>query len=374
MIVASVIIVSLYCFIIIAFSIGFHLVEDFELKKITQTTKFTVIIPLRNEELSLPTLLKSIQEINYPNELFEIIFVDDASKDGSVKIIERFFANTQNDIKVINNIRKTGSPKKDAINTAIDLSKFDWIITTDADCSLPKNWLSSFDAFIQKKNPKLIVAPVTYTVNNGFLEQFQLLDFLSLQGSTIGGFGINKPFLCNGANLCYNKQAFKEVNGFEGNESIASGDDIFLLEKISESYPKKIHYLKSIEVIVKTEPQHNFKELVNQRVRWAAKSTAYNNPFSKLISIAVVAMNALLVVLIFTSLFGYTSWQFLLFLFTIKFLVDIILIFKTASFFKQLNVLRHFVISSLLYPFFIMFVMIVSLKSGYSWKGRQFKK
>ena len=377
MIAASVIIVSLYCFIIIAFSIGFHLVDDFELENVTQTNKFTVIIPFRNEERSLPTLLKSIQELDYPKELFEIIFVDDASEDGSVDIISQFinkrsFGSTN--IHIINNNRKTGSPKKDAINTAIDIGQFDWIITTDADCIVPKNWLLSFDAFIQKNKPKLIVAPVTYTINNRFLEQFQLLDFLSLQGSTIGGFGINKAFLCNGANLCYSKQVFKKVNGFDGNEFIASGDDIFLLEKISKSNPNKVHYLKSKEAIIKTEPQHTFKKLVNQRVRWAAKSTAYNDPFSKLVSIVVFAMNAFLIILLLTSVLGYNSWQLLLFLFVLKFLVDLILIFKTAAYFKQLHVLKHFVMSSLLYPFFIMFVIIVSLKSDYSWKGRQFKK
>jgi cellulose synthase/poly-beta-1,6-N-acetylglucosamine synthase-like glycosyltransferase len=379
MIVATVIIASLYCIIIIAFSIGFHLVDDFELEKITRTTKFTVIIPFRNEEKALLSLLMSIKQLNYPQELFEIIFVDDGSEDGSVEFINEFinrrpFDCAQGDIKVLNNNRKTGSPKKDAINTAIAKSNFDWIITTDADCSLPKNWLLTFDAFIQKNKPKLIVAPVTYTTNNRFIEQFQLLDFLSLQGSTIGGFGINKPFLCNGANLCYSKQAFKEVNGFEGNASIASGDDIFLLEKISASYPKKVHYLKSSEAIVKTEPQHNFKELVNQRVRWATKSTAYKNPFSKLVSLSVFAMNALLIILLLTSILGYNSQQFLLFLFVLKFLVDIILIFKTATFFKQLYILKYYLLGSLLYPLFIMFVIIVSLKSGYNWKGRQFKK
>ena len=387
MISALVIIVSLYCFIIIAFSIGFNLVDDFELENIPQSTKFTVIIPFRNEALSLSTLLTSIQELNYPNELFEIIFVDDASDDSSVDIINEFInkspfnrhdrsvqAGAQDNIKIINNNRKTGSPKKDAINLAIALSNFDWIITTDADCTIPKNWLLTFDAFIQKKNPKLTVAPVTYTINNRFLEQFQLLDFLSLQGSTIGGFGINKAFLCNGANLCYSKQTFKEVNGFEGNTSIASGDDIFLLEKISANYPNKVHYLKSREAIVKTEPQQTLKELVSQRVRWASKSTAYKNPFSKIVSLSVFTMNALLVLLLFTCIFGYTSWPLFLLIFSIKFLTDFILLFKTAIFFNQLHVLKHFVISSLLYPFFIMFVVIATLKSGYSWKGRQFKK
>jgi cellulose synthase/poly-beta-1,6-N-acetylglucosamine synthase-like glycosyltransferase len=377
--VLSLLIAIPYYALIISFIFGFDMIKPFKSPKKESENRFSIIIPFRNEERSLPTLLKSIEELDYPKELFEIIFVDDSSEDDSVDIINEFinkrpFDSHQGDIHIINNNRKTGSPKKDAINTAIDTAHFDWIITTDADCTFPKNWLLSFDAFIQKNKPKLIVAPVTYMSNNRFFEQFQLLDFLSLQGSTIGGFGIKKPFLCNGANLCYSKQAFNEVSGFDGNSSIASGDDIFLLEKINTKYPNKVHYLKTIEVIVKTEPQHSFKELVNQRVRWAAKSTSYNNPFGKFVSLSVFAMNALLIVLLLTSILGYNSWQLLLFLFVLKFLVDLILIFKTATFFKQLNILKNFSLSSLLYPFFIMFVIIVSLKSRYTWKGRQFKK
>jgi len=379
--VLSLLIAVPYYALIVSFIFGFDVIKPFKSKEKEPENRFTIIIPFRNEERSLPTLLKSILKLDYPKELFEIIFVDDDSEDDSAEIIKRGldtkFLNeniTVPDFKMLNNNRKTGSPKKDAINMAIDIAKFDWIITTDADCIIPKNWLLSFDAFIQIKKPKLVVAPVTFASNNHFIEQFQLLDFLSLQGSTIGGFGINKPFLCNGANLCYSKLAFKEVDGFDGNASIASGDDIFLLEKIYTKFPNQVHYLKSIEAVVKTEPQHSFKELINQRVRWAAKSTAYNNPFSKLVSLSVFAMNALLVLLLFTGIIGYPSWSLFSLFFGIKFLIDFILLFKTATFFEQLYALKHFVISSLLYPFFIMFVIIVSLKSGYSWKGRQFKK
>lgn len=58
---------------------------------------------------------------------------------------------------------------------------------------------------------------------------------MSLMGSTIGSFGIKHPFLCNGANLCYHKKAFFEVEGFKDNDTIASGDDIFFNAKNDKS-------------------------------------------------------------------------------------------------------------------------------------------
>jgi len=38
--------------------------------------------------------------------------------------------------------------------------------------------------------------------------------------------------MCNGANLAYEKQAFFDVNGFEGIDDVASGDDMLLMHKL----------------------------------------------------------------------------------------------------------------------------------------------
>ncbi len=379
MILAAIIISFFYCLLISSLFIGFDLVASFQPTKSAQNTRFSIIIPFRNEASNLPKLLQSITTLIYPTNNYELIFVDDDSEDNSVQIIEAYIKSrpldsSQVDIKILNNIRRTNSPKKDAILTAIQQASFEWIITTDADCLIPQKWLQVFDQFINKTSPKLIVGPVAYSSKNNLLEGFQHLDFLSLMGSTIGGFGIRKPFLCNGANLCYHKQAFFEIEGFEGNAEIASGDDVFLLEKMIQKYPNDVHYLKSENAIVTTPPQTTFKQLINQRTRWAAKSVAYKNTFSQLVSLIVLTMNLYIMALFLGSIFQLNSWHLLIVVFSIKFCLDFLLIFKTSRFFKQQRVLKYYLISSLLYPLFIMFVLINSLKSGYSWKGRAFKK
>lgn len=384
-------ITTLYLLLIGSFVIGFGKVKEFRHKPTASKHSFSIVVPFRDEAENLPDLLKSLEQLNYPKNKYESIFVDDDSQDDSVATIERFLTVVGNDKKgldtksakadsarpdtqVIRNIRKTTSPKKDAINTAIKQATYDWIITTDADCIVSKNWLQIIDAFIQQTQSEFIVAPVTYNSTKTFLDRFQLLDFLSLQGTTIGTFGINKPFLCNGANLCYSKAIFNKVNGFEGNSNIASGDDIFLLEKVLKKHPDKVHYLKSLDALVTTKPQPTFKNLLQQRIRWAAKSSGYSNWFSKLVAISVLAMNALLIVLLMTTILGYFQWKYLLFIFIMKFIIDTVLFLKTTSFFKQQSVLSSVFMSSFIYPFFSMFVVMVSLTSSFNWKGRQFKK
>ncbi|MFY0713271.1 glycosyltransferase [Seonamhaeicola sp. NFXS20] len=374
MVIISIIIILVYLFLIGSFAFGFDKVKPFKLKDTIAKTTFTVIIPFRNEAENLPSLLESIIKLEYPNHLFEVIFVDDESDDNSVEIINKFIAKSQNNIEIIKNERTSNAPKKDAITTAIKIAKNEWILTTDADCILPKYWLDCYDEFIQQHQSKCIVAPVTYNKINDFLNRFQLLDLLSLQGTTIGGFGIKKPFLCNGANFGYQKSAFNELNGFKGNSNIASGDDIFLLEKMVKTFPENVHYLKNEHAIVNTKPQQSWVLLIEQRLRWASKANAYTNWFSKLTGLIVLLTNALIISLGLLSVLSVFNVKIFLYLFFIKFNIDFFLIYKSASFFNQKEALQSYPLALIFYPFFSVYVAILSVFTTYKWKGRTFKK
>ncbi|MFK7833620.1 MAG: glycosyltransferase [Winogradskyella sp.] len=385
----------LYLLVIGMLVYGFDKVDNFKLQDLSAKTKFSIVIPFRNEAEHLHTLLDSIAKLNYPKSLFEIILVNDESEDDSVSIIESFCSkqpfkyfntkhpslsatevihNNRGQIYCIDNIRSSNSPKKDAITSAIQVSKFDWIITTDADCILPKYWLDTFDEYIQLHQPNSIVAPVKYHVKTSFLNRFQSLDFLSLQGATIGGFGVKKPLMCNGANFAYRKSEFISVNGFEGNDSISSGDDLFLLQKFLEKDAKKVQYLKSVKTIVTTQPAKNFDDLVQQRLRWASKTSHYKSWFVKLVGVIVLLGNLAILALILAVLLEITFPKIAAALVVIKFSIDFLLLFKTARFFKQENVLLSYVFASLLYPFFNVSIAFLSFFTSYRWKGRTFKK
>ncbi|MCF7559938.1 glycosyltransferase [Sabulilitoribacter multivorans] len=381
MIVVSLIITILYLLLIGSFVFGFDKIKLFILQDTAPKTKFSVIIPFRNEADNLPGLLKSIESLNYPKELFEVFLVDDASEDDSVEIIHKVLDTipttigiTRTYIKIIPNKRVTNSPKKDAITTAINYAKHEWIITTDADCVFPKYWLDSFDEFIQKNKAVCIVGPIILSQQNNFLGRFQLLDILSLQGATIGGFGIRQPFMCNGANLAYTKAVFNQVNGFDGNESIASGDDIFLLEKIAKKHPKKLHYLKCENSIVTTKPQPSWSELTSQRIRWAGKASAYNNWFGKFTGLVVLLMNSLVIVGLLLSIIGVLNFKIWCYVLIIKFNIDFFLIYKSASFFNQKETLLSFIPSFFIYLFFSVYIAFISFFLSYKWKGRTFNK
>ena len=375
MVILSVFILTVYIILIIDLVRGFNRLPEFIPEKTTPQNNFTIIVPFRNEAKNLPSLLESFSVLNYNVDKFEIILVNDDSLDDFQKIVDEFTAkNSTIQFRIIQNIRKSLSPKKDAIETAIKKAQFGWIVTTDADCEVPNNWLNNFNSFIQKNKVKMIVAPVIYTVENKFLQHFQNLDFLSLQGTTIGSFGMNRPFMCNGANLCYAKEAFFEVNGFDRNNEIASGDDVFLMEKILDKFPLGVKYIKNIESIVKTKPQSNLKELIQQRIRWAAKTGSTKSMFGKMVGLIVLTTNFYWILLLVLALFQQISWQYVGLFFLVKLNIDFVLLYKTTEFFKQKESMKKYLYSSFIYPFFNVYVAIASFFKGYQWKGREFRK
>lgn len=354
---------------------GFSKIHTYKSSDIKPKTYFAIVVPFRNESTNLPHLLESFKKLEYPKALFEIILVDDFSEDDSVKLIYNWrMENGEYHTTLLENLRISNSPKKDAITRAIPIIKNEWIITTDADCIVPEKWLLTLDNYIQNHDVSMIVGSVSYDCKKSFLHHFQQLDLLSLQGATMGSFGLGLGFMCNGANFCYTKSIFQELNGFIGNNNTASGDDVFLVQKAMQSRSfgtEKVHYLRSKSNIVSTKPMNSWKALFYQRVRWASKTGSYESVFGKDLAVIVFAGNLGLVLGFLVCFLKLFSWEVFIILFLMKFTIDFILLKKTNSFFTKKR-MRFLILSSLLYPFFCVSVALFSLYGKYEWKGRRF--
>ncbi len=221
-----------------------------------------------------------------------------------------------------------------------------------------KNWLKVFDEKIITTGAKMIAGPVKIyslqpTEDKGlklFLA-FQEMDFMSLQIAGAGGFGLDQAFMCNGANFCYSRSAFYDVDGFSGNDDISSGDDVFLLQKFVKN-KLKVAFLKSKEAIVLTKPQPDLSSLISQRIRWAAKTPAYESWFAKFIGFTVLLLNLSLVIGFALSLFNLITYATILLAFLFKLLIDLFLLYKSAQFLYMKDVLRNYFWIILVYTFF----------------------
>ena len=278
------------------------------------TNSFSIIIPARNEEDNIGVLLQSIIHQNYPSSLWEVFVIDDFSTDSTAQIVQSI-GNKYPNIKLVElskvlNGKQLNAYKKKAIETGINLANNEWIVTTDADCTASSNWLKTLDAYIKENNPVFVGGPVAFTNDGSRLQTFQCIDFMALQGITAAAVSAGLHAMCNGANLAYKKEVFTEVNGFRGIDNIASGDDMLLMNKIKNAYPKRMGYVFNPDSIIHTAPMPTLKGFLNQRIRWASKTNKYKDVSVIIVLWMVLLLNICLVLIPFLSilspiLFGY---------------------------------------------------------------------
>jgi cellulose synthase/poly-beta-1,6-N-acetylglucosamine synthase-like glycosyltransferase len=245
------------------------------------------------------------------------------------------------------------------------------ILTTDGDCRVGPDWVASVVAMYEKTGAKLISGPVTFQREKLLTDYLQTVEFSSLIGSGASSMAMGVASMCNGANLAYQKSIFEEVEGFKGNEHIASGDDEFLMHKIATKYPKDLYFLKSPQAIVQTVAHKNWSGFYGQRKRWASKWKHYNNPLTIALAIYVFSCNASLVILPLLGLLGILSWKLVGVLFILKWVPEWLFIGGVLSFLKKLTSIPFIPLVQILYPFYVTLFGLVAQKPTYLWKDRR---
>ena len=341
------------------------------------TTGITILIPARNEAEYIEKCLTSILNNQYPEHLLEIIVIDDHSTDNTAELAIKILKNRGKVIflKDYLNNETINSYKKKALEIGVESATHQWIITTDADCFAPEQWLQSMAFLKESENTQLIVAPVNIFRKNEnlVLYYFQSLDFLTLQGLTVSMLQLNLGSMCNGANMGFSKKAFQQVEGYKNIDHIASGDDLLLMEKIQKEFPEEVRYLKSTSAIMQTEAQKTWKDLFNQRIRWASKNDKYQNKKMIGILFLIFFFNFLLTLGCILAIWNKDYWKIITMLFIIKVGTEIIFLFPVAKFYNKTKELWFFLFLQPLHILYVVFIGLLGKFGTYSWKGRVVK-
>lgn len=338
------------------------------------STFFTVIIPARNEEQHIEACVYSILNGTYSKDHFEIWVVDDHSTDRTPFIVEEI-ARQYHHVHLLKLADHVSDPalvayKKKAIELAVAKSKGNWIVTTDADCKLPVEWLRLMNHFICTHDVVMVAAPVIFQEDEEVHSIFQTIDFMTLQGITAAAVSAGVHAMCNGANLAYEKKAFLEVNGFAGIDHKASGDDMLLMSKLKEKFPGKIGFLYHPNAVVTTYPMPSWKAFINQRVRWASKSSQYKDLSILAVLVIVYMWNLSLFLLPFLGFWYPGIWLMTLLLIGYKALIEFSFVIPVARFFKKLDLLNWFIVLQPLHIGYMVIAGWLGNMSRYTWKGR----
>lgn len=362
----------IYLFVVFGFIRGWHKLIPFQYQKRTSTTAVSIIVAARNEGESIHRTIEALLAQDYDKSLTEIIFIDDHSTDNTAEIIRSYAAEG---VKLISlrEDRALNSYKKKAIQTAIGQSAGSLIITTDADCRMGITWLKTVVAFYEEKRYKMISSPVAYDEEKSFFERSQSLEFLYLIGLGASTIGNNQPSTCNGANLAYEKEAFYEVGGFQGIDDLASGDDELLLHKIAARYDNQIGFLKNRDAIVYTHAKPALGEFLQQRRRWASKSTRYKNKSIIVLGVFIWFFNLSILLNLVAGIFLSGYLKIVLIQLILKIGIEFVFLTDMTSFAKRRSLLVLLPVLNVFHVLYIIYIGVAGNSGKYNWKGRMVK-
>ena len=330
-------------------------------------SRVALLVPFRDEAEHLPGLMELLDRNAYP--LGEVIFIDDDSSDQSAGIVSGFIQ--KNGLGNWALLKSIGIGKKAALTTGVHFSQADIILTTDADCVLPRQWVEGMVRPFMRQGIQLVAGPVMTGSGTGFFSRFQQVEWASIVLLTKYFFSIQRPTMCSGANLAYRRSAFLAVEGYLENEKHLSGDDEFLLKKIVKQFGAgAVTYLHQKETLVETRPHSSWSGFIQQRIRWSSKwrlHRSWDHAFSAALAFAV----ALVQLGSWAMLFGNLGEKLTFIIFwVLKVGVDRVVLGKVLADFHVKVSLWVFLASSFLHPIYVVWVGIRAMRGKYTWKGR----
>ncbi|MCX2742432.1 glycosyltransferase [Mangrovivirga sp. M17] len=320
----------------------------------------SIVVAAHNEKENLKKLIPSVLGQNYPE--FELIIVNDRSRDQTNLILEKY----SNDKRIcIVNIDTTPSgrdSKKNAILQGINKAKYEHLIFTDADCRpVSDNWLNSYGE-IYSCTPKtqVILGYSPHFPTSGLLGRFIEFEtattLLVYMGKAIKG----KPYMAVGRNMSYTKSFFKQSGGFSSFINVTGGDDDIIINRYAKKDFTKVN--TSPESAVFTFAKKNLKAYIKQKKRHLSVGKRYNladKLFSASYWMSLIVQYGSLITLIW---FPELIIPILSMLF-IRLLTGMI-IYKRAK--KRLNLPLTTVMLSVLEILYIFYVVSLGTASLYS--------
>jgi len=331
-------------------------------------SKITIVVPFRNiqheghsVDVAFTTFLNSLKSVS--DWVEEVILVNDHSTDASLVSVASFHMNNWKLLSLQN-----GSyGKKAALELGIQEAKTEYIWTLDSDVQLLNFDSIRFQEFQNNLKEDLIILPVVMKTGKRLLEIAQTSEWRYMQWLTKLSAQLKMPMMCNGANLIFKRLVF--LQHIHAHCSVSSGDDLFLMSHVLKSKGQIGSCWKGF-TDVEITPVNTIHEAINQRLRWAGKTTKL--PFTRSSILHFIfaffsALHIMAVVGIFIPSIQKISVFFLVMKISLE-VIGVLRVFPNRMKAKEIIVL---VPQMLLYPFFSLFIFITSLFFVPKWKGRR---
>ncbi|WP_307905447.1 glycosyltransferase [Haliovirga abyssi] len=246
--------------------------------------KISIIIPAKDEENNIETILTSCLNQNYSKELYEVVLINDRSKDKTLELAKKFEKEFKN-LKIITIKKKESNlyGKQNALDVGIKNATGDLILITDADCKINKNWVRRMSKYFAGKDLGMVIGKteITHMQNPNFLYRLQTVAhrFLMEIAQVPIMFGYYTSGIGN--NLAFRKNAYIKIGGYENLGESILDDEILIRGFARKGYKLAAGFTKNS--IVETNPMKSYKELFNQHKRWIVGSLNIFTPSGLLV-------------------------------------------------------------------------------------------
>jgi len=219
--------------------------------------KISVIIPVFNDPCGLKNTVQSLIKQNYPKDKYEIIIVDNGSKDNTYKVAESFLKSHSNLIKVAveNKIQSSYAAR----NKGLKISKGRIMVFLDADMTVEPAYLNQIDNYFSQKLVDYLGSKVNI---------YSKKDTLSSKFNIVNGFPV-KSYLENNhfvptCCLSVKKSVVHKVGNFD-NRLESSGD----LEFGNRVYEAGFKQKYAENIVIHHPARWEYRSLINKHKRLA---------------------------------------------------------------------------------------------------------
>lgn len=294
-------------------------------QSIKAKVKISVVIAARNEEHNLPALIDSLGKQRYPEELIEVIIIDDSSTDGTFKTGRELIKDRTN-YSIYSIKEKQFDGKKGALQFGVDKAAHPYILITDADCRPGRNWIQAFaDKFFVRNDFVFGAAP--FTMTGKLINRISCFENLRSTLLTFTAAKLKLPYSATARSFGFSKESFNKLEGYANTTETLSGDDDLLLREAIKQR-MKIEVIADEDAFVYSETSDTFKEYLSQKARHASTSVHYLWPHK----IFLGAWHLVNLFLLISPAFVFISNKFLIF-FCIKLFGDLSTVIMTQKYF-----------------------------------------
>ena len=218
----------------------------------------SIIVPAYNEEVTAIKTIDSLLKIAYPS--FEIIFVDDGSKDKTYEIVNAAY---EGNPKVTVLTKPTGG-KASALNFGINHAHYDYVVCIDADTQLKDDAVYHLMTYFTDDEIGAVAGTVKVGNENNLITRWQSIEYITAQNMDRRAFDlINSITVVPGAIGAFRKSAVYRAGGFTL-DTLAEDCDL-TMRILRQGYIIK----NCAEAIAYTEAPETLNMLLKQRFRWS---------------------------------------------------------------------------------------------------------